>query len=62
MLVWENISILKELGGCGIKHIFWFGKALTMKNIWRELDGRCIWSEILMGKFPKYQLLLDHEK
>jgi hypothetical protein len=34
---WKRIAKPKKIGGWGIKNIFWFGKALATKSLWRCL-------------------------
>jgi hypothetical protein len=50
---WKSIAFPKELGGWGIKNIYWFAKSLAAKSCWRGIAGNCFWIQILKGKYWK---------
>ena len=52
---WDTISIPMKFGRWDIKDIFWLGKALAMKRLWRGLTGKGLWSEIILDKYLKKQ-------
>ena len=50
---WKTIASPKELGGWGIRNIYWFAKSLAAKSCWRGIFGNSFWSQILKGKYIK---------
>jgi hypothetical protein len=50
---WQTIASPKDLGGWGIRNIFWFAKSLAAKSCWRGISGNSFWSQILKGKYLK---------
>jgi hypothetical protein len=50
---WQTIAFPKELGGWGIRNIYWFAKSLAAKSCWRGIFGNSLWSQILKGKYIK---------
>ena len=47
---WDSLARSKKLGGWGIKNIFYFGKALTAKSLWRSLFSDNLWSKVIIEK------------
>jgi hypothetical protein len=50
---WQTIASPKDLGGWGIRNIFWFAKSLAAKSYWKGISGYSLWSQILKGKHLK---------
>ena len=48
---WLLIARPIENGGWGIFDVDIFNKALINKNLWRAVDGRGIWSNIIKEKY-----------
>jgi hypothetical protein len=41
----------KELGGWGIKNIYWFCRALLMKSLWRLIHNKMLWGRVMDSKY-----------
>jgi hypothetical protein len=39
----EKIALPKSFGGWGLKNIFLFSTTLAIKNVWRLIQGTCLW-------------------
>ena len=39
---WQSISLPKKMVGWGLKHFFWFGDALGVKTLWRDIFGHSL--------------------
>jgi hypothetical protein len=50
---WKKIGKPKKDGGWGIKNIYIFGQALSVKSLWICLMLPCIWHEIILRKYLK---------
>lgn len=50
---WQNLAIPKGYGGWGMKHIFWFEEALSVKSLWRALFNDSLWSDVIRNKYLK---------
>ena len=48
---WDSIAIPKEKGGWGIKDMEIFGKSLLTKSLWRCLNSKGKWQDIIKGKY-----------
>jgi len=53
LVYWEQISRPKELGGWGVRNIFWFARALALKILWQVLFGCGLWSRVTKIKYLK---------
>jgi hypothetical protein len=42
--LWKNMALPKSFGGWGLKNPFLFSKALAAKNVWRLIQGTCLWA------------------
>ena len=50
---WEAIARTKLLGEWGLKNIFFFGKALAAKSLWRGMLGNGLSSSLVKEKYLK---------
>ena len=50
---WESISLVKNLGGWGLKQLDWFSYSLSVKIQWRGLFGDELQSEVIKSKYIK---------
>jgi hypothetical protein len=56
---WKRIAKPKKKGGWGIKNIFWFGKSLATKSLWRSLMVLGLWHEVIHKKYLKKKSVID---
>ena len=56
---WDTISIPMKFGSGDIENIYWLGKALAMKSLWRGLTRKGLWSEITLDKYLKNKPLIE---
>jgi hypothetical protein len=47
------------VGGWGIKNIFFFGKALAAKSLWRCLMVPELWHEVILKKYLRKKTMID---
>jgi hypothetical protein len=40
---WHSLTLPKEMGGWGLKHIHSFGEALPTKCVWILIRGKGLW-------------------
>ena len=62
MMSWvrlERLALPKALGGCGLKNIFYFSKALATKTGWRLESSTSLWSEVVWHKYITLAPLFD---
>lgn len=51
LVKWKTLSKPMCYGGWGVKNVFYFGKALSAKSLWRGLLGQGIWKIVIMDKY-----------
>jgi hypothetical protein len=56
---WKRIAKPKKKGGWGIKNIFYFGKALLAKSLWRSLMIPGLWHEVILKKYLKKKSVVE---
>ena len=59
LVKWKSLSMPKCFGGWGLKNLFHFGMALSMKSLWRCLFGKGMWHKVIMYKYWKNHLVED---
>ena len=47
LLTWDRLAIPKDYGGWNFKNIYYFGKALVAKRLWRGLFSRSMQSDVI---------------
>lgn len=57
LISWKKIAKPKKVGGCGIKNIFSFGKALAAKSLWRCLMVPGLWHEVILKKYLRKKIV-----
>jgi hypothetical protein len=50
-VTWNYIAIPKGQGGWGIKNIHLFSKALATKCVWRLIEGKGLWCQVITQKY-----------
>jgi len=50
---WESICLPKKMGGWGIKNMYWFNVALSLKTGWAALIDKGLWNSIILTKYLK---------
>jgi len=50
-VIWDRISLPKKWGGWGIKNIFCFFQALTIKSGWRLFSTNNLWMQVFNKKY-----------
>jgi len=53
LISWKNLAKPKKTGGWGIQNIFYFGKALAAKSLWRCLMVPGLWHDVIIKKHLK---------
>jgi hypothetical protein len=48
---WKKMALPKANGGWGLKNTFLFSKALAAKNVWRLIQGTCLWVQVVREKY-----------
>jgi hypothetical protein len=48
---WKKLALPKSIGGWGLKNPFLFSKALATKNVWRLIQGTCLWVQVVRDKY-----------
>lgn len=56
---WKKLSLPKAMGRWGIKSLFWFSEALSLKILWRGLFVDVLWKDILHAKYMKQLPLIQ---
>jgi hypothetical protein len=59
LINWRKIAKPKKVGGWGIKNIFFFGKALAAKSLWRCLNVPGLWNEVILKKYIRKKSVVD---
>ena len=56
---WKTLACPKFLGGWGLKIPSVFAKALAAKNVWKVINGKGLWVQIVVQKYIDPMSLLD---
>ena len=56
---WKSLACPKFLGGWGLKIPSFFAKALAAKNVWKVINGKGLWVQIVVQKYIYPMSLLD---
>jgi hypothetical protein len=48
---WKKLVVPKASGGWGLKNPFLFSKSLAAKNVWRLLQGKGLWVQVISEKY-----------
>jgi hypothetical protein len=48
---WKKLVVPKASGGWGLKNSFLFSKALAAKNVWRLVQGKGLWVQVIRAKY-----------
>lgn len=51
LVKWSKLAMPKELGGCGIKNLVRFSKALAAKILWRLIHNQMFWGKVMVSKY-----------
>jgi hypothetical protein len=43
-----KIGLSKDVGGWGLKNIFHFSKTLVAKSVWRLIQGKGLWIQVVI--------------
>ena len=50
---WESISLPKNMGSLGLKHLDFLNSTLSMKSLCHGIIGNGLWSSVLKEKYIK---------
>jgi hypothetical protein len=56
---WKKLVVPKENGGWGLKNPFLFSKALAAKNVWRLIQGKGLWVQVIRAKYISPTIVED---
>jgi hypothetical protein len=56
---WKKLALPKAFGGWGLKNPFLFSKALAAKNVWRLIQGTCLWAQVVRAKYISPNIVED---
>jgi len=56
---WNNLVLLKSLGGLGLRNMEKFGLALAPKSCWRMSFHNSLWSMVMRVIYLKSMLVVD---
>jgi len=59
LIRWENMAMLEDLGGWGIKNLIWFNKDLTANSRWGFIHNDMLWGRVLSSKYLKGRNKID---
>jgi len=45
---WQSLAWPKEVGEWGLKNIHFFGKAPTMKSLWKLISKERLWRQVII--------------
>ena len=51
LVAWDKLSIPHDMGGWGFKHLSHFNASLCAKSLWRCMFGKCLWKNLIKGKY-----------
>lgn len=54
-----NISSTQRIWGLGFQNIYYFGKALEAKRLWRGTFSVGMWNDVIRAKYLKKRDLVD---
>jgi hypothetical protein len=57
LVKWQAITKPNEMGGWGLKNIYYFGKSLVVKSVWRLIFKDGLWNWILIEKYVEPKLV-----
>ena len=53
LVSWDKLSLPRDMGGWGFKHLSHFNAALRSKSLWRCLFGKGLWGNMIKEKYFK---------
>jgi len=59
LINWRKLAKPKKVGGWGIKNIFFFGKSLAAKILWRRLNIPGLWNEVILKKYIRNKSVVE---
>jgi len=56
---WKKLALPKAFGGLGIQNPFLFSKSLLAKNVWRLIEGTCLWVWVVKAEYIHPNIVED---
>jgi len=53
----EMSALPKSIGGWGLKNPFLFSKDIVAKNVWRLIQGTCLWAWVVIDKYISHNIV-----
>jgi hypothetical protein len=59
LVKWTRLAMPKELGGWGIKNIYWSCISLAAKSLWRMIHNKMLWGRVMTSKYLSGMTIIE---